>query len=137
MTHKVNIGREAYQFNISEGEELVLTCNATNRRPVAWHYTDGGTAREVPGEELRIPSVAQRHAGDYRCKAEAGVEKHVVVTVLFPPKVHVAEVRIPKHNHHNHPCYLDGDEIHHGRGGGAGVHGEGDAGALCAVEEER
>ena len=93
----------------------------------------------MAGEELRIPSVTQRHAGDYRCKAEAGVEKHVVVTVLFPPKIHVAEVSINKETPIQQTCpySADGDDLHHGGGGGAGVHGEGGAHTLGAVAEER
>jgi len=88
VDHRVHIGSE--RLVLSEGDDMILTCNTSRPVPVVWKW-DGGNA-EYSGKELTVDSITKSQAGHYVCKVGKDIEREVVVEVLFKPEVYVAEV---------------------------------------------
>jgi len=88
LEHEVHIGSE--RLVLSEGDDMILTCNTSKPVPVLWKW-DGGN-QEHSGKELEVKSITKSQAGRYVCKVGKSIEREVVVEVLFKPEVYVAEV---------------------------------------------
>ncbi|KAL4228265.1 hypothetical protein ACF0H5_013698 [Mactra antiquata] len=86
-------------IDVKEDERLDVVCNVTGTpKPTITWYKGDEVMPYVTGETMTVNHAQRKHAGQYKCTADNGVEPSAtetfVVDVLYAPKVSALERRI-------------------------------------------